>query len=250
MESFSSELDLLRAMRANRYDMVLVDARTEPTPTSALLSWRDCNADVCTPVIVLTNHSSWSGLLRWIDAGATDVVNRLDMEQIRFRIHLALQRRFSDPPAHQIQIGRYVLQRDLGLATIDGVEIALTAREFSIAWMFFSNPGKFLSRAQIAASVWGAAEQIAARTLEQHIYKLRKKLQLSRTAELSLKTVYALGYKLDVAQAARPGFDAVAQQRFDALPARVGQSRAREGERRGGELLLTEGACEPSAQFS
>jgi DNA-binding response OmpR family regulator len=250
VESFSSELDLLRAMRANRCDLVLVDAKTDPTPTSALLSWRDCNADVCTPVIVLTNHSSWSGLLRWIDAGATDVVNRLDMEQIRFRIHLALQRRFSDPPTHHIQIGRYVLQRDRGLATIDGVEIALTAREFSIAWMFFSNPGKFLSRAQIAASVWGAAEQIAARTLEQHIYKLRKKLQLSRTAELSLKTVYALGYKLDVVQAARSGTEVVAQQPFDALPASPGRSGAREGERRGGEWMLPARACDPSAQLA
>jgi DNA-binding response OmpR family regulator len=245
IESFSNELDLLRAMRANRYDLVLIDAKTEPTPTSALLSWRDCNADVCTPVIVLTNQSSWSGLLRWIDAGATDVVNRFDMEQIRFRVHLALQRRFSDTVTHQIQIGRYVLQRDLGLATIDGVEIALTAREFSIAWMFFSNPGKFLSRAQIAAGVWGATEQIAARTLEQHIYKLRKKLQLSRTAELNLKTVYALGYKLDVAQAAQSGFDAGEQPGFDRLPASLGQG----GTRRAGDATLLERACDSSAQF-
>ncbi|CAE6746306.1 MULTISPECIES: response regulator transcription factor [Paraburkholderia] len=245
IEPFPSELDLLRAMRANRYDLVLIDARNDPTPTSALLSWRDCNADVCTPVIVLTHHSSWSGLLRWIDAGATDVVNRFDIEQIRFRVHLALQRRISDTVTHQIQIGRYVLQRDLGLATIDGVEIPLTAREFSIAWMFFSNPGKFLSRAQIAASVWGATEQIAARTLEQHIYKLRKKLQLSRTAELNLKTVYALGYKLDVAQAAQSCFDADARAGFDTSPVSLGQGTTR----RGGDGTLSDRACDSSAQF-
>lgn len=222
VESFSCELDLLRAMRANRYDLVLIDSKTEPTATSVILSWRSCNADICTPLIVLTNQSSWASLLRWIDTGATDVVNRYDMEQVRFRAHLALQRSVCNSTTHEIQIGRYLLQKNPGRATIDGVEIPLTAREFAIAWLFFLSPGKFFSRAQIAASIWGATEQIAARTLEQHIYKLRKKLDLSRTSELSLKTVYALGYKLDVAQAAQAELDASVEPGFAALQGCLG----------------------------
>ncbi|WP_346730234.1 response regulator transcription factor [Paraburkholderia phenoliruptrix] len=231
VESFSCELDLLRAMRTNRYDLVLIDSKTEPAATSALLSWRSCNADVSTPLIVLTNQSSWTSLLRWIDTGATDVVNRYDMEQIRFRAHLALQRSVSSTALHhEIQIGRYLLQKDTGRALIDGAEIPLTTREFAMAWLFFSNPGKFFSRAQIAASIWGATEQIAARTLEQHIYKLRKKLDLSRTAELSLKTVYALGYKLDVAQTAQAGLGVVAAPGFAARGARLDTSSAQEAD--------------------
>ncbi|CAB3798063.1 transcriptional regulator [Paraburkholderia caffeinilytica] len=152
VKSFSCELDLLRAMRANRYDLVLIDSKTESTATSAILSWRSFNADICTPLIVLTNKSSWASLLRWIDTGATDVVNWYDMEQVRFRAHLALQRSASNSTTHEIQIGRYLLQKNPGRATIDGVEIPLTAREFAIAWLFFSNPGKFFSRAQIAAA--------------------------------------------------------------------------------------------------
>ncbi|WP_158244537.1 response regulator transcription factor [Paraburkholderia rhynchosiae] len=239
VESFSCELDLLRAMRVNRYDLVLIDSKTEPTATSALLSWRSCNADVCTPLIVLTNQSSWTSLLRWIDTGATDVVNRYDMEQIRFRAHLALQRRVCNTMTHEIQIGRYRLQKDTSRATIDGVDIPLTAREFAIAWLFFSNPGKFFSRAQIAASIWGATEQIAARTLEQHIYKLRKKLDLSRTAELSLKTVYALGYKLHVAQAAQSELDASVEPGFAALEGCLDRRGVREADYlRGAERML------------
>ncbi|WP_179950219.1 response regulator transcription factor [Burkholderia sp. MSMB1826] len=219
VEHFSCELDLLRSTRANRYDVVLIDSKSESMATSALLSWRSCNADVCTPVVVLTNESNWSNLLRWIDNGATDVVNRFDMEQIRFRTRLAMQRIAHDRSTHEIRIGRYLLQRDTCSATIDGVDIPLTAREFAIAWLFFSNPGKFFSRAQIAASVWGATEQIAARTLEQHIYKLRKKLDLARTIDLNLKTVYALGYKLDVAKSVQSKLDATPGAEFPALQA-------------------------------
>ncbi len=230
VEAFSCELELLRAMRTSRYNLVLIDAKTVPSPNSALLSWRDCNADTASPVIVLTNQASWMGLLRWIDAGATDVVNRFDMEQIYFRVHLALQRRCPETVTHQIRIGGYLLRRDIGVATIDGVEIPLTSREFAIAWLFFSNPGAFLSRAQIAASVWGATEQIAARTLEQHIYKLRKKLRLSENSALNLKTVYALGYKLDVAQVAKTGSDSGASLRHapSSLPDMLGNGVARE----------------------
>ncbi|KVA55282.1 hypothetical protein WI61_30075 [Burkholderia cepacia] len=216
VEHFSSELDLLRSTRTSRYDVVLIDSKSESMATSALLSWRSCNADVCTPVVVLTNESNWASLLRWIDNGATDVVNRFDMEQIRFRTRLAVQRVAHDTATHEIRIGRYLLQRDTCRATIDGVDIPLTAREFAIAWLFFSNPGKFFSRAQIAASIWGATEQIAARTLEQHIYKLRKKLDLSRTIDLNLKTVYAFGYKLDVAKSVQSKLDANPEAEFPA----------------------------------
>ncbi|OUE36402.1 hypothetical protein BZY94_40885 [Burkholderia territorii] len=213
VDEFSRELDVLRAMRVNRYDLVLIDARTEPVQTSALLSWRSCNADLCTPAIVLTNQVGWTGLLGWIDAGATDVVNRYDVEQIRFRAHLALQRRGTGTIANEIRIGRYLLKRDVGLVRLDDVDIPLTGREFAMAWLFFSNPGKFLSRAQIAAGIWGATAQIAARTLEQHVYKLRKKLCLSGASELILKTIYAHGYKLDVARAEQSGVDADADER-------------------------------------
>ena len=67
-----------------------------------------------------------------------------------------------------------------------------------MAWLFFSNPGKFVTRAQIAGGVWGSCEDVA-RALHRatHLDKLRKKLRLSPGNGLNLKTVYALGYKLD-----------------------------------------------------
>jgi DNA-binding response OmpR family regulator len=198
IEPFAGELPLLRAMRATAYDLVLIDAKNNSMLVNALLSWRNCNADLSTPIIVLTPFSNWSAMLNWVNAGATDVASRFDLEQIRLRVHVVLQREAQHKDEHVIGQGGYVLRRDLGSVSLDGVEIPMTPREFAMAWLFFSNPGKFLSRAQIASAVWGACEQVAARSIEQHVYKLRRKLGLSEQSTLMLKTVYALGYKLDV----------------------------------------------------
>lgn len=198
VEAFSGELPLMRAMRTTEYNLALIDAKNSSLLVNSLLSWRNCNADLSMPIIVLTPFSNWTAMLRWVNAGAADVVNRVDLDQVRLRAYVLLQRETHEARGDEITIGHYLLRRDISLLTLDGVEVTLTPREFAMAWLFFSNPGKFLSRAQIAGSVWGSCEEIAARSIEQHIYKLRKKLKLSAATGANLKTAYALGYKLEV----------------------------------------------------
>ena len=199
IDAYCTELLILRAMRTIIYDLVLLDARNTVELASSLLSWRTCNADFYTPAIILTSLLTWNVMQDWIEAGAHDVVNRADIDQIGLRVCVALRRLAHCTRVDRIQIGGYVLNRGSDMVICNGTEVGLTPREFSIVWLLFSNPGKFLSRSQIITSVWGNSEEVAARSLEQHIYKLRKKLGLSSTAAgASLRTVYALGYKLEI----------------------------------------------------
>lgn len=202
--AFACELQLFRAMRTTAFDLVMIDAKSNAAVLNSLLSWRNCNADLCTPVIVLTPFTNCSAMLRWVHAGATDVANRLDLEQVRLRVHMALRQSTDESSNDTIVYDRYLLRRDVGTLMLDGKEVPLTPREFAMAWLFFSHPGKFLSRAQIAGSVWGAGKEIASRSIEQHIYKLRKKLRLSSRNGVNLKTVYSLGYKLGPAVGEQP----------------------------------------------
>jgi DNA-binding response OmpR family regulator len=199
IDAYCTELLTLRAMRTITYDLVLLDAKSTVGLASSLLSWRNCNADFYTPAIILTSLLTWNVMQDWIEAGAHDVVSRMDVDQIGLRVCVALRRLAHCTRIDRIQIGDYVLNRGSDMVACGGIDVSLTPREFSIAWLLFSNPGKFLSRSQITTSVWGNSEEVAARSLEQHIYKLRKKLGLSSTATgASLKTVYALGYKLEI----------------------------------------------------
>ena len=140
LEAFNAELALFRTMRAKAFDAVLIDAKDNSMLVNSLLSWRNCNADLSTPVIVLTPFSNWSAMLRWVNAGATDVASRFELEQVRLRVHVALQRRGQDHRDDAISVGPYTLRRDLGTLEIDGENVPLTPREFAMAWLFFSSP--------------------------------------------------------------------------------------------------------------
>jgi len=141
IEPFAGELPLLRAMRATAFDLVLIDAKNNSMLVNSLLSWRNCNADLSTPIIVLTPFSNWFAMLNWVNAGATDVASRFDLEQVRLRAHVVLQREAQHSGDGVIEHGGYVLRRDLGRLSLDGVEIPMTPREFAMTWLFFSNPG-------------------------------------------------------------------------------------------------------------
>lgn len=79
-----------------------------------------------------------------------------------------------------------------------GALIDLTPREFDLAWLFFSSPGTFHSYEGLSAAIWGVDSSIAKRTVEQHIYTVRKKLNLSRERGAWIFTRYTKGYKLEV----------------------------------------------------
>jgi DNA-binding response OmpR family regulator len=74
----------------------------------------------------------------------------------------------------------------------------LTPREFATAWLFFTNAGVSLTRATVAKAIWGSETDCADRTIEQHVYKLRKKLTLGAENGVTLRTVYSVGYRLEV----------------------------------------------------
>jgi DNA-binding winged helix-turn-helix (wHTH) protein len=80
----------------------------------------------------------------------------------------------------------------------DGNRVDLTAREFLIAWVFFSSPGVLLARETLGMSVWGAHSDVASRTIEQHIYTLRKKLAMGVARGVWIRTAYARGYRLEI----------------------------------------------------
>ena len=107
-------------------------------------------------------------------------------------------------PSVRIAVGPYRFCRLTRTATLHDTPIRLTAREFATAWLLFSSAGAFLSRQQIASAVWGTEANVAERSIEQHVYKLRKKLGFGEATGVELKTVYARGYQLTVQEVRGP----------------------------------------------
>ena len=81
--------------------------------------------------------------------------------------------------------------------TLDGSGIELTQKEFSLACYLMNNIGILLSRNELLTNVWGHNNKLHTRTLDTHISRLRKKLQLTRQHGWHLAAIYQTGYRLD-----------------------------------------------------
>ncbi|VVD84381.1 alanine racemase [Pandoraea capi] len=117
----------------------------------------------------------------------------LHTQQSRFHDAIATAARGNDI----LEIGAYVVDRGRDTVAVHGVEVMLTAREFAVAWLFFSQPEVRISRAQIAGAIWANDESVVGRSIEQHVYKLRNRLGLRGDHGLVLRTVYGGGYTLE-----------------------------------------------------
>lgn len=81
--------------------------------------------------------------------------------------------------------------------TRNGVLIDLTEKEYQLAAMLFANIGRLLSRNHMLEAIWGVGPELATRTVDTHISRLRRKLALLPENGWRLKAVYQHGYRLE-----------------------------------------------------
>ena len=197
---FSSEDALLYALRSTAFAVVLIDATVPGVSGRPIMNWRDCHAAGSTAVLMLTSFAQGDVLARCLEASPDELVALPpNSNELHARTWRAIKGRrgLGNPTLGFLVVGAYRLHHGTSRVWLNEIPLELTSREFALAWMLFSNLGVRLSREQISAAVWSTTSEIADRTLEQHIYKLRKKLQLSPRTGVCLRTLYSMGYKLE-----------------------------------------------------
>ncbi len=215
-QRFDDAAQYLVAASRVPFAAVLVDAALGPLDLQGVLARRRGTRSAGAPVIGF-GTPLWMLDLSF-RAGCDDVLPLpVDMAELRMRLALTLHRRASANAARSdeiLEVGAYLLDRGRDTVAVNGIEVALSAREFALAWMMFSAPEVRVSRARIASLIWRSDETAAARSIEQHVYLLRNRLGLRGEHGLVLRAVYGGGYCL----AARVRRVARALPRAQALP--------------------------------
>jgi DNA-binding response OmpR family regulator len=98
--------------------------------------------------------------------------------------------------AHVIGAGGLLLDRWEKCARLNGVTIALTAREFDLLLWFARHPNRVFSRTELLDSVWGGGYDGFEHTVNSHLNRLRAKLEHDTSHPAILITVRGGGYKL------------------------------------------------------
>jgi len=80
---------------------------------------------------------------------------------------------------------------------LDDERINMTQKEFELASFLFNNVNRALSRGHILESVWGTDPGLNTRTVDTHISRIRKKLQITSEKGWVLNSIYQHGYRLE-----------------------------------------------------
>ena len=196
---FTSEVVLFRALLRQKFDLILIDLDLEPTPDDAIVSWLNCRSGNDTPVLTMSPMRDAHMTALVLNAGADDLLVRpFEPVELLARAHALVRRSNPRSARRRIELAGFSLDRESSKFAYLGTPIMLTSREFGLAWMLFSSPGVYISRETIGTSIWSSDSEVAGRTIEQHVYKLRKKLQLGAERGVSIRTAYGQGYRLEL----------------------------------------------------
>ena len=145
------------------------------------------------PVIMLTARSEEFDHILGFEAGADNYVTKPFSPTVLIKRVEALLRRCEGTvaPSQRLEVNA-----EAYTAMLDGRTLELTVKEFEILRELYQSPGRVFTRSQLLDSVWGYDYDGDARTVDSHMARLRVKLGDFGNAHL--KTVYGIGYKLEL----------------------------------------------------
>jgi DNA-binding response OmpR family regulator len=153
---------------------------------------------------MLTAKSDTIDKVVGLEVGADDYVTKpFEMRELLARIGAHLRRSDADAagetsskarrefPGLVIDISRRQVWRD-------DVEVILTVTEFNVLALLTSRPGQVFSRSELLRDVWGYDVDIETRTVDAHVYRLRKKIEADSEKPTYVHSVPGIGYRFSV----------------------------------------------------
>lgn len=188
------------ALRSNaelRPDLIVLDLMLPGI--GGLEVCREVRASRPVPVVMLTALGEESDRVAGLELGADDyVVKPFSPRELVLRVTSVLRRATHAPPAMQESVvdGSLVLDPDARRCTLDGVELALTTREFDLLAHLMRNPRRAFTRAELLETVWGwnFGDQS---TVTVHMRRLREKIEPRPERPHRISTVWGVGYRYD-----------------------------------------------------
>ena len=192
-EGFDNGLDVIKAIKTRRPDLVLLDIMLPGADGLQVLKALKSTAlthDV--PVMMVTAKGTEFDTVTSLDSGADDHLSKpFGMMELLARVKALLRRSASE--SANLRLGNLVLDAERRSVTADGQALDLTLREFELLRLFMTHPGKAWSREALYRALWGE-DMTDSRTLDVHIRSLRAKLGPRGSM---VQTVRGLGYRFE-----------------------------------------------------
>lgn len=190
--------DLVRAAQRETFDMFLLDWEVPGMSGAQVLDWIRANLVEPVPVLFVTARQREEDIVHALSNGADDyMVKPLGKLELLARIGALARRVRPGQEPEVLEYGRLRLDSRSRQATLDGVRVAMTQKDYELAMFLLRNLGRLLSRGHILEAVWGQSAELNTRTVDTHVSRIRGKLQLTPENGWRLCAVYQHGYRLE-----------------------------------------------------
>ncbi|WP_113654757.1 response regulator transcription factor [Pedobacter namyangjuensis] len=196
VETVGNYADALQKLISYEYDCVLLDIML-PDGNGLDLLAKLKQLKKSDNVIIISAKDSVEDKIKGLEMGADDyLVKPFHIAELNARIKSVLRRKFLDGK-NTIELANTRIDMDFRQVWIAGVELALNRKEFDILSYLAVNKNRLVNKIALAEQVWG--DNIDGADDFEFIYSqiknLRKKLK-ENSAEIEVKAVYGIGYKL------------------------------------------------------
>ena len=151
------------------------------------------------PVVFLTSRDSEDDIVRGLASGCDDyVVKPPKQRELIARLAAVLRRHGAEGSAEEmIDAAPYAVDTKRRRILIAGRDIELTQREYDLASFLFRRRGRIVSRDALLENVWNLSAAVSTRTVDTHVSRLRKKLDLNGQNGWRLAAISQHGYRLE-----------------------------------------------------
>lgn len=182
-------MEVLPALEKNKFDLILMDVML-PGMDGFTLMKKIKELDI--PVIFLTAKNDLADRITGLKSGAEDyIIKPFETVELLARIEIVL-RRYSKVSSDLV-FKDFSINEDNRTVMKGSTPIELTLKEFELFVLLIKNKNMALSREYLLETIWGYDYMGETRTIDTHIQRLRKKLNLND----AIQTVYKIGYRLE-----------------------------------------------------
>jgi DNA-binding response OmpR family regulator len=149
-----------------------------------------------TPVVVLSAVSEVANKVLLLEMGADDYVTKpFSPRELMARVQAAIRRSQRPVNSNRASFGNITADFSGMEVHRDGTLVPLTAHEIKLLQYFVENPERVITREELLIDVWHYTAYPTTRTVDNHVMKLRQKLEPDPARPIYFRTMHGIGYK-------------------------------------------------------